>query len=53
MLAKPPILTVALIQKFLGEELVSSFSPILGQYNTEAEGIQQPQQRVIGARNES
>jgi hypothetical protein len=46
MMARPPTLTVALIQKFLGEELVSSFAPILSQYDIQTEGVQQPTQHV-------
>lgn len=44
MLAKPPILTTALLHKFLGEEIVSSFAPYINQYDSAPEGIQQPQQ---------
>lgn len=46
IMARPPILTTALIQTFLGEELVSSFTPELAKYTTQEEGIQQPQQQV-------
>jgi hypothetical protein len=44
MMARPPILTIALIQKFLGEEMVSNFSPIISQYDTQMEGMQPAQQ---------
>ena len=43
ILARPPILTTALIQTFLGEELVSSFTPELSKYATSEEDIAQPQ----------
>mgnify|MGYP001566119487 CR=1 FL=1 len=46
IMARPPILTVALIQLFLGEELVSSFAPELSKYATEEEGIAHPQQHT-------
>lgn len=44
MLTRPPILTSVLIQKFLGEELVSSFAPALNQYDTQED---QHTQQVI------
>ena len=44
IMARPPILTTALIQTFLGEELVSSFTPELSKYGIEEEGIARPQQ---------
>ena len=46
ILARPPILTTALIQIFLGEELVSSFTPELSKYGEQEEGIAQPQKEV-------
>ena len=46
ILARPPILTTALIQTFLGEELVSSFAPELSKYAVQEEGIAQPKQEV-------
>ena len=46
LLARQPILSLALIQTFLGEELVSSFTPELAKYATQEEGIQKPQQET-------
>ena len=46
ILARPPILSLALIQTFLGEELVSSFAPELSKYAVQEEGIAHPQQEV-------
>lgn len=46
MLVRPPVLTVALVQRFLGEEIVSSFTNVLGAYDTE-ESHNQPQQQVL------
>lgn len=50
ILARPPILTTALVQVFLGEELVSSFTPELSKYGEQEEGIAQPQKQVAVAR---
>jgi len=46
LLARPPILTIALMQNFLGEELVSSFTPELSKYGNEEEHIAQPEKRM-------
>ena len=35
MLVKPPVLTIALMQRFLGEQVVSSFQSALDLYDTE------------------
>ena len=46
IMARPPILTTALIQTFLGEELVSSFTPELAKYDTQTEPMARPQKEV-------
>lgn len=46
IMARPPILTASLIQTFLGEELVSSFSPELSKYAGQEEGIASPRQEM-------
>ena len=46
MMARPPILTESLLMKFLGEDIVSSFSPTVNEYDTQTEGTQAPQQQT-------
>lgn len=47
LLVRPPILTTSLIQRFLGEELVSSFTPELSKYAEQEENISQPREIAV------